>query len=208
MRELVTMWKDVRMVALADVIAPLYAVGLLPFSNLVLVKGFTTVRPGNALPVVFALMFGPAAAWGSAFGNLFSDVFGGTLSMASAFGFVANFFTALAAYKLWGNLGRLSSGEEPTMRSPRQLLEYAVVAFVAAVGISVVAVAWLLAGIGISVWVHGVPLVVAMSEVTLGSGGSTLQIAVGAVAFAVLVGASAMAGERLYTIYRPATRPA
>jgi energy-coupling factor transport system substrate-specific component len=78
----------------------------------------------------------------------------------------------------------------------------------AAVGITVVAVAWLFAGIGISVWVHGVPLVVPVGEVTLGSGGSTLQIAVGAVAFAVLAGASAMAGERLSSIYRPATRPA
>lgn len=122
------------MAVLAVAIAAVYAAALIPFMELVIVPGFTTVRPANVLPVVLSLLFGPAAAWGSAFGNLFADAFGGTLTWGSAFGFVGNFFYGFVAYRLWGNLGALSSGEEPDMRSFRQVAEYLVVALVAAAG--------------------------------------------------------------------------
>lgn len=132
MRDVIAMWRDTRMVALTFVIAAVYATGLLLTSGLVLIEGFTTVRPANVLPVVLGLLFGPAAAWGSAFGNLLADAFGGTLSWASAFGFVGNFFAAFVGYRLWGQLGRLSSGDPPTMRSVHQVVEYWAVALIAA----------------------------------------------------------------------------
>lgn len=128
------MWSDARMVMLVVVIAAVYAAVLIPFSGLVIIPGFTTVRPANVLPVVLSLLFGPAAAWGAAFGNLFADAFGGTLTWGSAWGFVGNFFFGFVAYRLWGNLGPLSSGEEPDMRSVRGVVEYVVIAFVAAAG--------------------------------------------------------------------------
>jgi energy-coupling factor transport system substrate-specific component len=141
MREVFTMWKDGRMVALTAVIAAIYMTALIPFKGSVIVPGFTEVRPANALPVAFGLMFGPAAAWGAAIGNLVGDAFGGTLTVGSVFGFLGNFFTGYVGYKLWGHLGPLSAGEEPTMRSPRQLVEFVVVSFVAAAGTGAI-IAW------------------------------------------------------------------
>jgi energy-coupling factor transport system substrate-specific component len=141
MKEVFTMWRDARMVALTAVIAAVYMTALIPFKGFAIVPGFTEIRPANVLPVALALMFGPAAAWGAAIGNLLSDAFGGTLSAGSAFGFVGNFFNAYVAYKLWGHLGPLSSGERPTMRSPRQLLEFVVISFVAAAGTAAI-ISW------------------------------------------------------------------
>ena len=128
------MWKNGQMVAITIVIAALYMTALIPFSGLVIVPGFSTVRPANVLPVVFSLLVGPAAAWGAAIGNLLSDAFSGTLTQGSVFGFVGNFFFGFVGYKLWGNLGVFSSGEEPSMRSVRQLIEYLLIALVAATG--------------------------------------------------------------------------
>lgn len=136
------------MIALAAVIAAVYMTGLIPFKGLVIVQGFTEVRPANVFPVAFGLLFGPAAAWGAGMGNLLSDAFGGTLSVGSAFGFAGNFFSAFVAYKLWGQLGPLSSGEKPTMRSSRALAEFVVISFVSAAGTAAI-IAWGLDLIGL-----------------------------------------------------------
>ncbi|WP_198665722.1 QueT transporter family protein [Haloprofundus halophilus] len=141
MDDIIEMWKDVRMVMLTVVVAAVYAAALIPSQGFVIVPHLTTVRPGNVFPVVFSLLFGPAAAWGSAFGNLFSDAFSGTLTWGSAFGFVGNFFYGFVAYRLWGNLGQLSSGEEPTMRSGGQLVEFLLIAF-AASALTAAIIAW------------------------------------------------------------------
>lgn len=148
MREVLTMWRDVRMVSLTVVITAIYLAGLIPSKGLVLVPGFTEVRPGSALPVAFSLMFGPAAAWGSAIGNLLGDLFGGTFTAGSAWGFVGNFFMGFVGYKLWGNLRPLSADEEPTMRSPRQVVEYLVIALVTATGTASI-IAWGLDALGV-----------------------------------------------------------
>lgn len=271
MRDVFAMWRDPRLVALTAVIAALYMTALIPFKGFVIVPGFTEVRPANVLPVAFGLLFGPAAAWGSAFGNLFSDAFGGTLSVGSVFGFLGNFFSSYAAYKLWGNLGRLSSGAEPRMRSLHQVLEFwavslvaaagtaAIIAWglevlglfpfpvfatiifvndflaaavigppvlyllypsaeevgvryvdlvgdagletpparqrrVAATGLATVSVAWLLAGLGVGALLQGVPLVMP-GVPEPGTGGSTVQILLGAVGFLLLLGFSALTGR-------------
>ena len=143
MRELLTMWRDTRMIMLVAVVAAVYAAVLIPFKGLTIIPGITSVRPANVFPVIFSLMFGPAAAWGSAIGNLIGDVFGGTLGPGSLFGFVGNFFFGLVGYKLWGNLGPLSSGEEPDFRNNvgMQLVEYLAVALVAA-AVTAAIIAW------------------------------------------------------------------
>ncbi|MDE1798573.1 MAG: QueT transporter family protein, partial [Candidatus Micrarchaeota archaeon] len=87
-------------------VAVLYAVLLVPFKPLVVVPGFTEVRPANFVPALFGVMFGPAAAWGSAFGNLAADAGGmllgkGTLTLGSIFGFIGNFLFAYAAWRVW-----------------------------------------------------------------------------------------------------------
>jgi energy-coupling factor transport system substrate-specific component len=275
MRELITMWRNTRMIMLVAVVAAVYAAVLIPFKALTIIPGITSVRPANVFPVVFSLMFGPAAAWGSAIGNLIGDVFGGTLGPGSAFGFVGNFFVGWVGYKLWGNLGVLSTGEEPDMRSGGQLIEYVVVAVVAstitagiiawglevlglfpfsvlgtiitinnllaavilgppllylvypriremgllypdvmstadlpnvsdsrqqlaAAGIAVVSVVWVVVGIAISVGVQGVQFGAAPGvDVAPRTGGATTQIALGAVAFLVILVLTVISGERL-----------
>lgn len=131
MRDVVRMWRDPRMVALTVVIAAVYMATLIPSSGLVIIPGFTTIRLGTVLPVVFGLLYGPAAAWGAAIGNLASDVFGGTLTFGSVFGFVGNFLLGFVPYRLWGNLGFLSSDDEPDMRSLDQIPEFLAVALAA-----------------------------------------------------------------------------
>jgi energy-coupling factor transport system substrate-specific component len=273
MREIFTMWRNTRMIMLTAVVAALFAAVLIPFKALTIIPGITEIRPANVIPVVFGIMFGPAAAWGVAIGNLIGDIFGGTFGPGSAFGFAGNFFFAFISYKLWGNLGPLSSGEEPTMDSVRQVVELWVIALVgaaacaaiiawglellglfpfsvlgtvitinnflaaavlgppllyltyprvkemgllypdvmdrddlasaspsratlAALGILVVSMAWLAVGIALSVGIAGVELFAGTGD-TFGQGGSTVQIALGAVAFLALLVLGATSNGRL-----------
>lgn len=263
------------MIMLVAVVAAVYAALLIPFAGLVIIPGITAVRPGNVIPVVFGLMFGPAAAWGSAIGNLINDLFAGTLGPGSIGGFLGNFFFGMLGYKLWGNLGPLSSGAEPDFRENpgRQFLEYVAIAVgssaacaaiiawgleifglfpfsvlgtvivanntiatvvlgppllyltyprikrmgllypdllhdedlpdtgatrarTAAFGLLVVSIAWLVVGIAVSLGIQDVSFAAGQDE-TFGQGGSTVQIALGAVAFVVLLALTAISGERL-----------
>lgn len=102
MREVVTMWGNTRMVVLAALTAALYAAVLIPFKVATIIPGFTEVRPGAVVPLVFGYLFGPAGAWGSGMGNVIGDFLGGTLSLGTAFGFAGNFLLALVPYKLLG----------------------------------------------------------------------------------------------------------
>lgn len=143
MRELITMWRDTRMIMLVAVVAAVYAAVLIPFAGFTIIPGITSVRPANVFPVIFSLMFGPAAAWGSAIGNLIGDIFGGTLGPGSFFGFIGNFFFGFAGYKLWGNLGVLSSDAQPDFRenAGKQLVEFWAVALVSSAGCAAI-IAW------------------------------------------------------------------
>jgi energy-coupling factor transport system ATP-binding protein len=129
--ELFGVWRDTRLIVLAAQIAAIYAAVLIPFKvGIPLIPGFVELRPANAVPIVASLLFGPAAAWGSAFGNLIGDLFG-TLGPGSLFGFLGNFFYAYLPYRLWGRLGPLSSGRPPEPQSPGQVLEYLAVCVLA-----------------------------------------------------------------------------
>ena len=77
MRELGAMWRNTRMVVLCAISAALYAAVLVPFKVVPLIPGVTELRPANAIPVVCSFLFGPAAAWGAAIGNMIGDFFGG-----------------------------------------------------------------------------------------------------------------------------------
>lgn len=261
------------MIMLVAVTAAVYAALLIPFAGLVIIPGITAVRPGNVIPVVFGIMFGPAAAWGSAVGNLINDVFAGTFGPGSLFGFIGNFFFGMVGYKLWGAMGVLSSGEEPTMRSGRQLFEFAIIAVVAsalcaaiiawglevlglfpfsvlgtiiflnntiavavlgppilllvyprikemgllypdvmepedlpavaasreqtaALGLVAISVVWLVVGLAISFGIQDVPFGIGTGE-AFGQGGSTVQIVIGAIGLLIVLGLTALSGERL-----------
>ena len=77
---------------------------LIPFMVVPIIPGVTHFRPANALPVVCSFLFGPAAAWGAAIGNLVGDFFAG-LGPGDLFGFIGNFLYALAPYRLWRACG-------------------------------------------------------------------------------------------------------
>jgi energy-coupling factor transport system substrate-specific component len=100
MGELFRMWGNTRMVVLTAVCAALYAAILIPFKVIPLIPGITEFRPANAVPVVCSFLFGPAAAWGAAFGNLIGDFFGG-LGPGDVFGFLANLLYGLVPYAVW-----------------------------------------------------------------------------------------------------------
>ncbi|GIW41215.1 MAG: hypothetical protein KatS3mg076_1792 [Candidatus Binatia bacterium] len=104
MRDVLDMWSHTRMVVLTAVTASLYAAILVPFKVLPIIPGVTEFRPANAVPVVCSFLFGPAAAWGAAIGNLIGDFFGG-IGPGAVFGFVGNFVYGLLPYKLWEALG-------------------------------------------------------------------------------------------------------
>lgn len=94
------MWRYSTMVVLAVLTAATFAAILIPFKGVPLIPGYTELRPANVIPLVFGLLFGPAGAWGAAFGNLIGDFFG-TLGVGSFFGFWGNFLAAYLPYKVW-----------------------------------------------------------------------------------------------------------
>src|SRR5437879_5205156 len=130
-RGLLEVWRDTRQLVLAAQIAAIYAAVLIPFKvGIPIIPGFVQLRPANAIPVVASLLFGPAAAWGAALGNLIGDLFG-ALGPGRLFGLPGDFHAGYVPYRLWGRLGPLSSGRPPEPRTPRQILEYALIAILA-----------------------------------------------------------------------------
>ena len=160
------MWRNTRMVMLVAVVAAVYAAVLIPFKVFTILPGLTSVRPANVFPVIFGIMFGPAAAWGAAIGNLIADIFGGTFGPGSAGGFLGNFFYGLLGYKLWGNLGPLSSGEEPDFRDSKgmQLVEYVVVAVAASAACAVI-IAWIADALGLIPFSVLAPIIVTNNSI-------------------------------------------
>jgi energy-coupling factor transport system substrate-specific component len=124
MRELFGMWNNTRMVVLTAMCASLYAAVLIPFMLVPLIPGLTHLRPANALPIVCSFLFGPAAAWGAAVGNLIGDFFAG-LGPGDLFGFLGNFFYGLVPYRLWR---ACSDGDPPPRTAGAWALFLAVVA--------------------------------------------------------------------------------
>ena len=100
MSDLRLMWRNTRMVVLCAISAALYAAVLVPFKVVPLIPGVTELRPANAIPIVCSFLFGPAAAWGSAIGNMIGDFFGG-VSPGDIAGFFANLAYGWIPYKVW-----------------------------------------------------------------------------------------------------------
>ncbi len=119
MFELVSMWKKPQMVAYAVFIALLYPAVMYPFLQYSFFGANADyLRVGVAIPAAFSFLFGPAAAFGAAFGNVIYDVFTNSLNAASYFGFIGNFLIAYIPYKLWKAL----TTQKPDMRSAKKVL--------------------------------------------------------------------------------------
>jgi len=137
MRGLIRMFDHTRMIVLLSLTAGLYTSLLIPFKAFVIVPGLTEIRPGSVIPVVCSLFFGPAAAWGAAFGNLIGDFFG-MFGPASLFGMVGNFLFGYIPYRTWMQGGASSSLE---LRTGRDMTRYAVGAIAASMACGVT-IAW------------------------------------------------------------------
>ncbi len=115
------MWRNTRMVVLCVLSAALYAAVLVPFKVVPLIPGVTELRPGNAIPVVCSLLFGPAAAWGSAIGNMIGDFFGG-VGPGDIFGFFGNLAYGYIPYKIWTLIA--AQDESPVHLAPITAVKY------------------------------------------------------------------------------------
>jgi energy-coupling factor transport system substrate-specific component len=140
MREIFTMWRYTKMVVLTALTAAVYAALLIPFKGIPLIPGFTEIRVGTVVPVVFGILFGPAGAWGSALGNLIGDFFG-TLSLGTLFGFIGNFFFALVSYKVWRRMPWFSLESGVNMKSGKEVSEFVMVVVISSIVCSLI-ISW------------------------------------------------------------------
>ena len=147
MKEVFTMWRHTQLVVLVALSAAIYAAVLIPFKGFPIVPGYIELRPANAFPVVFGLLFGPAGAWGAAIGNLIGDFFG-TLTLGSVGGFVGNFFLAYLPYKMWGAYFRRDENMETNVDSSKKLGVYILVTILASTVCAVI-IAWWVALLGL-----------------------------------------------------------
>jgi len=120
MTDLRLMWRNTRMVVLSAICASLYAAVLIPFKVVPLIPGVTELRPANAIPVVCSFLFGPAAGWGAAIGNMIGDFFGG-VGPADIFGFAGNLAYGYIPYKVWQIV---AADESPVITSPLVAVKY------------------------------------------------------------------------------------
>ncbi|MDQ3913292.1 MAG: QueT transporter family protein [Actinomycetota bacterium] len=163
MKEVFAMWRHSQMVVLVALSAAIYAALLIPFKGIPLVPDFIEVRPANAFPVVFGLLFGPAGAWGAAIGNLIGDFFG-TLTLGSISGLVGNFFLALLPYKMWGAYFRREENMESNVDSGKKFGVYVAIALLASVVCAVI-ISWFIDLLGFVPFLESLVLIMANNAI-------------------------------------------
>jgi len=138
MHELIEVWTDRKGLAWIAATAIIYALVLITFNEIQWDIAGIPVRPAAALPVVFGILWGPAAAWGLGIGNIAGDLTG-SWSLMSIFGFLINFLYPYISYLLWH---RLMKGHE--LRMDRYSLAF----FLLVTLVTTLACMALLAGLG------------------------------------------------------------
>jgi energy-coupling factor transport system substrate-specific component len=78
-----------------------FAVTALAFKGFVIIPGITEIRPVNAFPICFGLLFGSVGALACGLGNFIGDLIGGTLTPGSIGGFIGNYAMAYVPFKVW-----------------------------------------------------------------------------------------------------------
>lgn len=137
MKDIFTMWKYPKMITLTAICAAIYAALLIPFKAIVIFS--VEVRVATVIVPVMGILFGPAGAWGVAIGNLIGDFFG-SMSVASIFGFIANFFFAYVPYKVW----YMFKGDvEPKTETGKKIVRF----LLGSLGGSLTDVCWLCFGV-------------------------------------------------------------
>jgi energy-coupling factor transport system substrate-specific component len=122
MLDLISMWRNPKMIGFMLLTALLYVGSLYPFQALTAYSGYADFgRIGIGIPVGFSFLFGPAAAWGAAIGNVLRDIAQSKLDAASFFGFIGNFFIGYIPYKLW----QAFTSEKPDLKSAKKIVLFA-----------------------------------------------------------------------------------
>jgi energy-coupling factor transport system substrate-specific component len=150
MRCAFTMWKSTRMIVLTAIIAAIYAtvyVALSPFS-IRLIPNVLEVSWRSILPMMFGVLFGPAASWGCGIGNLVGDFVVGSFGPGVIFGFLLNFGVAYVGYALWS---QFRGDSRVTISSDGfwQIAKYLTIGVIAA-SVGAVVLAWGLNLLGIA----------------------------------------------------------
>ena len=151
-----SMWKNTRMIVLTAVCAAIYAAALIAFKTAIpLVPGITEVRVAGVFLIVFGFLFGPAGAWGLAFGNLIGDIFGGTLGPTSVPGFVGNFMQGYLVYTLWVNLVPIADKNyEWKTKSPGSWMRFVAITCISSAACGII----IAAGVdALGIWPYTVP---------------------------------------------------
>lgn len=118
MLDLIEMWKNPKMVGYFALTTVLYAALLFPLRQFSFFsESADYLRIAMCIPVAFSFLFGPAAAWGAAFGNLIFDAATGPISWITPLGFLGNFLIGYLPYKLWSKI----TLEQPDIKSAKKL---------------------------------------------------------------------------------------
>ncbi len=118
MLDIIAMWKKPKLVVAVLLTAGLYVASLFPLRGFTMFGGYADFgRLGVGIPVAFSFLFGPAAAWGAAVGNVLRDIAQNQLDASSYFGFIGNFLLGYVPYKIWSSL----TAEKPDLRSFKKL---------------------------------------------------------------------------------------
>lgn len=137
MKDIFTMWKYPKMITLVAICAAIYAALLIPFKAIVIFS--VEVRVATVIVPAMGILFGPAGAWGVGIGNLIGDFFG-SMSVASIFGVISNFFFAYVPYKVWY---MVKGDVEPKTQKFSKVIRF----LIGSAGGSLVNVCWLCFGV-------------------------------------------------------------
>ncbi len=160
------------MIVFTALTALLYPALILPFQDLTLLGHADFFRVGIGIPAAFSFLFGPAAAWGSAIGNVVYDATSSGLSYMSIYGFVGNFVIGYFPYKLWSAV----TSEQPDLKTPRKLALFAGITLVPCVICGLI-IDWGL------LWLHQIPFMPTAAIIALTD--ACWAIAIGAVVLAL-----------------------
>ncbi len=168
MWDLVAMWKNPKMIALTLFIALLYVAMLFPFQGFTALGGYADFgRAGVGILVAFSFLFGPAAAWGAAIGNVVLDIAVLHVDAASFFGFFGNLLLGYVPYKLWNAV----TAERPDMKGIKKFLLFAGVTISACV-VCGITIGWGLYWLGFTPFMPAAALITltnALWAIVLGS---------------------------------------
>lgn len=97
-----------------------------PYSKFLTVTSVTQIRPANALPPVFGLVFGVWGALGTAVANLIAGLLSGDSPALCVATFVAQFLYGYIPYKLWyaAPFRRHTEIAAPRMDAARNVIRY------------------------------------------------------------------------------------